>query len=142
MESVDKLSAKVSATIVLAQDDSDLRAIYALCLREAGHVVWEAADGAQALAMVRARAPELLLIDIWMPILNGLEVLERLGRDSEAVGLKVVMLSNQSDADTRLEGYALGVVDFWAKDMSIDDLPQRIERVVCPTQAMPGQPGS
>ena len=72
------MSDSVAATIVLAEDDSDLRAIYAQDLREAGHVVWEAEDGGQALALVRARSPELLLLDIWMPILNGLEVLERL----------------------------------------------------------------
>ena len=71
MQSVDDMSASVAATIVLAEDDPDLRAIYAQCLREAGHVVWEAADGAQALALVRITSPELLLLDIWMPILNG-----------------------------------------------------------------------
>ena len=41
-------------------------------------MVWEAADGAQALALFEAHAPELLILEIWMPILNGLEVLERL----------------------------------------------------------------
>jgi len=120
----------VEATIVLAEDDDDLRALYAEWLRRAGHHVWEAADGAQALAAVLAHQPDLLLLDIWMPILNGLEVLEHLARNWEAVGLKVVVLSHQGDSDTRLEGFALGVMDYWTKDLSLAELSARIESVL------------
>ena len=140
MQSGDDVRASVPATIVLAEDDSDLRAIYAQCLREAGHVVWEAEDGAQALALVRSRSPELLLLDIWMPILNGLEVLERLASAPEAVGLKVVVLSHQNDADTRLEGFALGVADYWTKDMSVVDLRDRIEQIMRPKSTASHRP--
>jgi DNA-binding response OmpR family regulator len=138
MQSVDDVSTNVAATIVLAEDDSDLRAIYGRCLREAGHVVWEAADGGQALALVRAHAPDLLLLDIWMPILNGLEVLERLASTREGVGLKIVVLSNQTDADTRLEGFALGVVDYWTKDMPVVELRDRIEKMMRPASKAAG----
>ena len=100
----------------------------------AGHVVWEAEDGAQALELVRSRSPELLLVDIWMPIFNGLEVLERLKTTPEAVGLKVVVLSNHHDADTRLEGSALGVVDYWTKDLSVIDLCGRVEEIMRPVR--------
>jgi CheY-like chemotaxis protein len=141
MQSVDDSGASVAATIVLADDDSDLRAIYAQCLRRAGHVVWEAADGAQALALVRSRSPELLLLDIWMPIMNGLEVLEQLTSAPEAVGLKVVVLSNQDDADTRLEGFALGVADYWTKDISVIDLRGRIEQIMHPASTASNRPG-
>jgi DNA-binding response OmpR family regulator len=132
MRPVDDVSSNAPAAIVLAEDDSDLREIYAHSLREAGHVVWEAADGGQALALVRAHRPDLLLLDIWMPIFNGLEVLERLANTPEGVGLKVVVLSHQSDADTRLEGFALGVVDYWTKDMPVAELRDRIGRMMRP----------
>ena len=120
----------MEATIVLAEDDANLRALYAEWLRRAGHRVWEAADGAEALACVRAHRPDLLLLDIWMPILNGLEVLEHLGKAWEAVGLKVVVLSHQGDADTRLEGFALGVADYWTKDLSLAELSSRIDSLL------------
>jgi DNA-binding response OmpR family regulator len=141
MQSGDNKGASVVATIVLAEDDSDLRTIYAQCLRQAGHVVWEAEDGAQALALVRSHSPELLLLDIWMPILNGLEVLEQLAQAPEAVGLKVVVLSHQNDADTRLEGFALGVADYWTKDMSVVDLRDRIEQIMRPISTASNRPG-
>ena len=130
MERADDLSENLAATIVLAEDDSDLRGIYAQFLRAAGHSVWEAADGSQALSLVRSHSPDLLLLDIWMPILNGLEVLERLGSRPEAVGLKVVVLSSQDDADTRLEGFALGVADYLTKDLPVAELLDRIELIL------------
>jgi DNA-binding response OmpR family regulator len=130
MQSFGEMRGKAAATIVLAEDDADLRGLYADCLRRAGHEVLEASDGAEALSLVRAHAPQLLLLDIWMPILNGLEVLEHLGRTSEAVGLKIVVLSHVGDADTRLEGFALGVDDYWTKDLSLADLCARIEQLI------------
>jgi DNA-binding response OmpR family regulator len=139
MQTSDEMNAKRAATIVLADDDSDPRDRYARCLRQAGHVVWEAADGAQALALVRGHAPDLLLLDMWMPIFNGLEVVERLASDPRAVGLKVVMLSDQTDADTRLEGLALGVLDYWTKGLSLISLRERVDNLVGLAQAGPGQ---
>ena len=65
-----------------------------------------------------------------MPILNGLEVLEQLRGTSEAVGLKVVVLSHQGDADTRLEGFALGVSDYWTKDLSLAELSSRVDALL------------
>jgi DNA-binding response OmpR family regulator len=134
------MSYTTPATIVLAQCEMDVRSSYAHSLRQAGHKVWEAADGAQALALVRAHTPRLLILDNWMPILNGLEVLDRLAGAPEVVGMRVVMLSSDVDADTRLEGFALGVVEYWTKDMSVVELRERIDRLMRPTQTPPAQP--
>jgi CheY-like chemotaxis protein len=120
----------VGAIIVLADDEPDLRAVYAALLREAGYVVWEAGDGHEAIALVRAHGPALLILDVWMPGINGFEVLDQLRGDRLTAGLKVVMLSNLSDSDTRLEGFSVGVVDYWIKDLSLADLRAHVERVV------------
>ena len=130
MQSFGDIPGKVTTTIVLAEDDADLRALLAECLRRDGHVVWEASDGGEAVSLVRQHVPGLLLLDIWMPILNGLEVLEHLGRSSTSVGVKVVVLSHLSDADTRLEGFALGVDDYWTKDLSLVELCAGIQRLM------------
>jgi DNA-binding response OmpR family regulator len=141
MQSYGESSGKVTATIVLAEDDADLRTLLAECLRREGHVVWEACDGSEAVGLVRAHAPALLLLDIWMPVLNGLEVLEHLGRSSEAMGMKVVVLSHLGDADTRLEGFALGVDDYWTKDFSLVEFCARIQRLLGLAPIPPGHPG-
>jgi len=124
-------------TILVAEDDAILRSLYASSLRRAGHVVWEAADGAEVLSKIQSHSPELLLLDIWMPVMNGLEVLERLGGSAQAIGIKVVVLSHQEDADTRLEGFALGVEDYWTKDLSLDTLCERVQQLLSTAEAPP-----
>jgi two-component system sensor histidine kinase ChiS len=116
--------------IVLADDEPELRAIYSACLRAAGHVVWEAGDGEEAIRLVIARRPSLLILDVWMPKVNGFEVLERLRQESHSANLRVVMLSNLGDSDTRLEGFAVGVADYWIKGLSLAELQRRVERLM------------
>ena len=130
MQTTEASVAKPSTTIVLAEDDADLRSLYAEVLRREGYVVLEACDGGEALSMVVRHSPVLLLLDIWMPVLNGLEVLEHLGSTTQAIGLKVIVLSNVSDADTRLEGFALGADDYWTKDLSLMELCTRIQALM------------
>ena len=116
----------VMASIVLADDDEDLRAIYAPCLRSAGHAVWEAAGGLEALELVRKHRPGLLILDVWMPQLNGFEVLESLRYDPASTGLKVLMLSNMGDADTRLECFEMGAVEYLVKGLPLADLLAKV----------------
>src|SRR5688572_18662207 len=115
----------MGATIVLADDEEDFRTIYGATLRDAGHQVWEAADGDEAIRAVRAHVPDLLLLDVWMPILNGFEVVEAMRHDPLSGSVKVVMLSCVDDADARLEGFAAGVVDYWIKGLSLAELRRR-----------------
>jgi DNA-binding response OmpR family regulator len=118
----------VRAIIVLADDEPDLRSIYAACLRNEGYEVWEASDGREALALVDARRPDLLLLDVWMPVLNGLEVVEHLRNDPHSGQMRIVMLSNLGDSDTRLEGYSAGVSDYWVKGLSLAELNRRVRQ--------------
>jgi DNA-binding response OmpR family regulator len=141
MQSFGESPGKVITTIVLAEDEADLRCLLADCLRREGHIVWEASDGGEAVSLVRAHLPGLLLLDIWMPVLNGLEVLEQLGRTTEAVGMKVVVLSQLGDGDTRLEGFALGVDDYWTKDFSLVEFCARIQRLLGLAPIPPVHPG-
>ena len=141
MQSFGESPGKVTTTIVLAEDEAGLRSVLAECLRREGHIVWEASDGGEAVSLVRAHLPGLLLLDIWMPVLNGLEVLEHLGRTAEAVGMKVVVLSQLGDADTRLEGFALGVDDYWTKDFSLVELCARIQCIMGLAPIPPVHPG-
>jgi DNA-binding response OmpR family regulator len=127
----------VGAIIVLADDDCELRAIYATCLRAAGHEVWEAADGREAVALVAEHRPALLILDVWMPNYNGFEVLERLRLDRCTSSLKVVMLSNLADSDTRLEGFSVGVADYWVKGLSLAELQSRVGQLVAEDQLTP-----
>ncbi|WZO96434.1 response regulator [Isosphaeraceae bacterium EP7] len=120
----------MSSEIVLADDDADLRKVYATWLRTSGYTVWEAANGAEALALVRDRKPGLLLLDVWMPAPNGIEVLEALKLDPVATRMRVVMLSSLGEADTRLECFALGASDYLVKGLALTDLKSYVDRAL------------
>jgi DNA-binding response OmpR family regulator len=120
----------VGTIIVLADDEPDLRAIYADCLRQAGYEVWEASDGQEALEMVVAHRPSLLILDIWMPGINGLEVVEQLRHNPVMGQMRIVMLSNLGDSDSRLEGFSAGASDYWVKGLSLGELCQRVKRLL------------
>ncbi|MDR3633952.1 MAG: response regulator [Isosphaeraceae bacterium] len=125
------------AEIVLAEDERDLRAVYAACLRASGYVVWEAADGQEAIALVAERRPSLLILDVWMPVLNGFEVLEHIRTDPWATTLKVVMLSNLGDSDTRLECFAVGATDYWVKGLALAELCARVRDLLAEAEVAP-----
>jgi len=129
-------TASVGAIIVLADDEPDLRSVYADCLRADGHLVWEAADGQDALEMVRVHQPELLILDVWMPVMNGLEVVEHLRHDPLSGRMRIVMLSNLGDSDTRLEGFSAGVTDYWIKGLSLGELSRRVKQLLDEPQAV------
>lgn len=120
----------MGAIIVLADDEPDLRSIYAACLRNQGYNVYEACDGRQALEQVEAHQPDLLLLDVWMPSVNGLEVVEHLRHDPLSGQMRVVMLSNLGDSDTRLEGFSAGVSDYWVKSLSLSELCRRVKQLL------------
>jgi DNA-binding response OmpR family regulator len=125
----------VAETVVLADDDDDLRAVYAPFLRAQGYTVWEAGDGRAAVDQVRRHHPDLLLLDLWMPVLNGFEVLEELRYDPAAARLKVVMFSVQSDADSRLEGLGCGASAFLIKGLGLADLRDQVGRILDESRA-------
>ena len=114
------------ASIVLADDDEDIRAVYGPFLRSTGHTVWEAPGGSEALGLVREHRPTLLILDVWMPRCNGFEVLEALRHDPASTGLKVMMLSNMGDADTRLECFAMGAAEYVVKGLPLLELREKV----------------
>lgn len=137
------------AKVVLADDDDDLRAIYGTALKAAGHEVWEAPDGKAAIDLVRAQHPDLLLLDLWMPTLNGFEVLDALRHDPSGVRLRTVVISNLADADARLEAFEGGVSEYLVKGLSLDAFLRRVGEILDTTDVMllgepptttPGQP--
>lgn len=110
------------ATILLVDDDEPIRAIYRACLDAAGHQVIEAADGREAIDAFHKHRPDLMILDVWMPNLNGFEVLDELRHDPSSGRTKILMLSNLGDAETRLEAFSGGAVEYLVKGVSLPEL--------------------
>lgn len=115
--------------VVLADDHNLVRAgIRALLERMPDvQVVGEASDGRQALALILQEKPDLALLDIGMPELNGLEAAERIAR--EAPRTRLVMLSMHSNESYVAQALRLGVVGYLLKDACVDELPVLLRAV-------------
>jgi len=115
--------------VLLVDDDPDLRSMTALLL-EPGYEVLEAADGEAAIAIARAERPDLILMDQYMPRLDGLGALEQLRADPSTGEIPVILVSARADESIRVRGLDLGAVDFLAKPFSEQELRARLDRTL------------
>jgi CheY-like chemotaxis protein len=116
--------------VLVADDDEDILNLVRAALERAGHDVVAVVDGAQALAAVRARRPDLVVLDITMPELDGLEVLRRLRADAETRALPVVLLSAQAQEADVERGFATGASAYVKKPFSPRELVQRLAELL------------
>ena len=114
-------------TILVADDDPHLREVVRYALSQAGFPVEEAVDGKDALSRVRARPPNLLVLDIMMPELDGLEVCRAVRRDHP---FPIVFLSSRDDELDRVLALELGGDDFVPKPFSPRELVARVKAVL------------
>jgi len=102
-------------TILLIEDDPFLVEIYSTKLKEVGFSVIIAVDGEEGLKKMKKKTPELLLLDIVLPNLNGWEILRDIKKDDKLSNLKVVILSNLGEKEEIEKGLKLGAVRYLVK---------------------------
>lgn len=112
--------------IVVADDEEDILELVALGLERAGYVIHRAADGEQALALIREHTPDLAILDVAMPKLDGFELTRQLRNDPETSETKIVLLTarvQEADVDA---GLAAGAHDYITKPFSPQELQERV----------------
>lgn len=113
--------------LLLADDHRMLRDGLRRSLEDHGiEVVGEADDGEQAVQMVMDLAPDVVLMDVTMPVLGGVEATRRLSRD--APGVRVVMLTMHDDSDVLAQALSAGAIGYLVKDCSISDVVTTVRR--------------
>jgi DNA-binding response OmpR family regulator len=116
--------------IVCADDDDDILALVALRLARAGYQVVTVKDGEAALGAVRERRPALLVLDVMMPRLGGLEVIEAMRSDRELCDVKVILLSARAqDADVE-RGVEAGADAYLIKPFKFGDLEDMVAQLL------------
>lgn len=119
-----------SKRILLAEDDRFLRKAAEAVLRRHGLTVIAAADGEQALDLARRELPDLVLLDLIMPKLQGFEVLRRLKQDPATAPIPVMILSNLGQERDIQQAMAAGALAYFVKsNLSLEDLVKRVEEV-------------
>jgi DNA-binding response OmpR family regulator len=112
---VDQVSSPAGRAILLVEDDPTFASYLTKRLTQAGYVVEWAPDGLRALAQLRRAAPDLLLMDLAIPALDGLSLLQRLRDETLIAGVPVIVLTGRFSASDVEQATALGVADYIAK---------------------------
>ncbi|HEX9140898.1 MAG TPA: response regulator [Gaiellaceae bacterium] len=117
----------VRRLVLIADDDEDILALVRATIERSGHEVVAVGDGAAALSAMAERRPDLAVLDIAMPELDGLEVLRRLRADDETRDLPVILLTAQAQAADVERGFATGASAYVRKPFSPRDLATRVD---------------
>jgi DNA-binding response OmpR family regulator len=112
--------------VLLADDEEDIKAVVQLFLESKGYEVITAFDGLAAIDMAQAEKPDLILLDVMMPVVNGYEVCTRLKADEATRDIPIVMLSAMAQSESVDKGLSAGAVDYVVKPFD----PARLEEVV------------
>ncbi len=114
-------------TILLVEDDEFLSKAYSYFLRKGGFAVSVAFDGKQALETLNTIKPQVILLDLIMPIMNGFEVLAELKKNKSTKSIPVIIVSNLAQESEREECLKLGAADYLIKsDFLMKDVIERV----------------
>ncbi|MBI2514560.1 MAG: response regulator [Opitutae bacterium] len=117
-----------SAHILAVDDEPELLELVAYSLRKAGHSVATATNGWEALSEIQRQRPDLMLLDLMLPDLDGFGVCEILRRDPATATIPVIIISAWASTDSRHLGLELGALDYLTKPFSPHELVQRVNR--------------
>ncbi len=123
----------MAATVLSVDDEPDITDLASLHLRRAGYEVLTASSGRQALETVYTRHPDLVLLDLMLPDIDGFGVCEILRSDPATAAIPIIIVSAWSTHDARDLGFECGVLDYVTKPFSPQELITRVKRLLSPS---------
>ena len=117
--------------ILVIEDEKTLRFLATKILAEEGFDVDEAIDGEQGIEKAKKNKPDLILLDLRLPGINGFDVLTEIKKDANLESTKVIILSNLGQKEEIEKGMRLGAVDYMIKaHFTLDEIVNRVKRVL------------
>ncbi len=121
------------ARILVVDDEPNILEVVGLYLRRDGHTVIPAADGEEALKLFRDSEPDLVVLDLMLPKMSGIEVCRRMGAERR---VPLIMLTARGEEEDRIVGLSLGADDYVVKPFSPRELAARVAAVLRRTQSI------
>ncbi len=116
--------------ILIADDEEDVKVVVQLFLESKGYDIVTAYDGLDAMDRAREENPDLIILDVMMPIIDGFEVCKKLKEDPGLKDIPVVMLSASSHAESKQRGIEVGAVEYIVKPFDPEKLQAVIESIL------------
>jgi two-component system, OmpR family, alkaline phosphatase synthesis response regulator PhoP len=116
--------------ILIVEDDPDIADLVAHYLDKAGFMTERATSGRDALAAITAKPPDLLVLDLMLPQVDGLEICRILRSDKKTAAIPIIMLTARADESERIVGLELGADDYLAKPFSPNELVARVRALI------------
>ena len=124
-------------TILLVEDELDILELVEYNLDNAGYTVLRAVDGLEALQMIQKERPDLILLDLMLPGMDGKEVCRRIKQDESLKTIPIVMLTARADEVDKIVGFEIGADDYITKPFSPRELILRIKAILRRTHSEP-----
>ncbi|MBW3572729.1 MAG: response regulator [Gemmatimonadetes bacterium] len=118
------------ARVLLVEDVPNNREIYRTILEHAGHTVVEAVNGAAGIELARSESPDVIVMDVTMPLMDGLEATRRLKADRGTAGIPVLILTAHAYDSDREDAMRAGADAYLAKPCPPRTVVQEVERLV------------
>jgi signal transduction histidine kinase/response regulator RpfG family c-di-GMP phosphodiesterase len=123
-------SETVAGTVLVVDDNPDLRFYVSEILRESGFAVLLARNGQEGFAVAKNRRPDLILTDLMMPVISGLDLIRMIRQDEELRGTPAILLTAKADADTRIEGVERGADAYLSKPFNDRELLAEVRNLI------------
>jgi two-component system alkaline phosphatase synthesis response regulator PhoP len=124
------MAESANRSVLVVDDEPTARTMLRLILVRAGFEVFEAQDGAEALEEVKRQLPDLMILDIMMPGIDGFEVCQILRSQDETADLPIIMLSARADAESVNRGLLIGATKYLTKPVMPDELTRHVREVL------------
>jgi len=127
---------------LVVEDDPDQLEVIRLYLKDADFAVSTAVNGIEALEKARSTQPELVVLDLLLPGLNGFDVCEALRKDPVTASVPIIMLTGWASQFGRIAGLEYGANDYITKPFALQELRSRVEGLLFRPGASAGAPGN
>jgi DNA-binding response OmpR family regulator len=117
----------VKSKVLVVEDDRSLAEVLRYNLEQAGYQVLVAHDGQDGIAQAQAKLPEIVVLDLMLPVIDGLDVCRRLRSDPQTKGAFVIMLTAKAEETDAIIGFNLGADDYVTKPFSVKVLLEKIK---------------
>lgn len=117
-------------SILIVEDEKDIRDLLSFHCEREGFAVFEAEDGHRALELAAEKRPDIILLDLMLPGMDGLSVCRALQRDAATAAIPVIMLTAKGEEIDRIVGLELGAADYVVKPFSVREVMLRVRAVL------------